>query len=230
MLEKRKEKTKNVATSADVTTRDIYNEAYFQGGKAKSNYDNYVEQSRGPTEMLADTLYEFFRPSSVLDAGCAVGHSVKRLRLKGVDAYGIDISDWAVGYADVPYVRQADFSERKLSRMFDLVYSYDVVEHIVPERLNFAVRNLWAVTKKDLLVVPATYENGETHDPNEPTHLTFKPRNWWIDLFESEGCSYDVDATQRFQKLEHSRIFNYADRIMIFSRREQSVVNWGVEW
>lgn len=200
-------------------TKDIYNETYFQGGREKSNYDNYVEQSRGPCTILGQSLFEFFRPASSLDMGCAVGHTVKKLRELGCEAYGTDISSWAVSYAAAPYIIEFDAAHDVITRSFELVHSYDVVEHIPPERLEFAARNLWRATKKDMLVVPATYEHGETFDPNEPTHLTFWSREQWISFFTQRiGCRFDEAATARFESLEHTQIFNYTNRIMIFSK------------
>ena len=217
-----------LANAADETTREIYDEEYFQGQKVKSNYDDYISQSRGPTLMLAESLHSFFRPESVLDVGCAVGHTVKRLREFGVESYGLDISDWAVSVANVPYVKQSDATLEPINRAFDLVYSYDVVEHMLPQRLEFAARNLWNATAKDMLIVPATYENGEKTDPNEPTHLIFESRAWWIEFFEKIGAVYDAEATERFAQLEHSKVFDYSSRIMIFSRpRAGDQVVWG---
>jgi len=212
----------------DESTADWYNERYFQGAKATSNYENYVESSRGPSIMLADTLHQFFRPWSALDVGCAVGHSVKRLRELDIEAYGVDISEWAVQTADVPYIRRDDFSLRQLPRMFDLVYSYDVVEHVLPARLPFALQVLWAATKKDLLVVPATYYNGETSDPAEPTHLTFESLSWWRDLItETTGATFNKEASERFAATKHSQVFGYSHRILFFSRfRDADRVAW----
>lgn len=148
-----------------------------------------------------------------------MGHAVKRLDALGVDAHGVDISDWAVRYADTPRVREGDFSQELIRRQYDLVYSYDVVEHVRPERLAFAICNLWQATRRDLLIVPATYENGETFDPDEPTHLIFEPHSWWVDFVTRHtGARFDEEASRRFAEEEHSRIFGYAHRIMIFTR------------
>lgn len=200
-------------------TRHYYTEEYFQGDREKSNYSGYAEASLGPSNILGETLFRFFRPSRCLDVGCAVGHSVKRLVELGVDAHGVDISDWAVQHASTPRVRQSDFSQELLNKQFDLVYSYDVVEHVMPERLTFAICNLWQSTTRDLLIVPATYENGETFDPNEPTHLIFKPYSWWVDFVVSHtGARFDEEASSRFANEEHSKLFDYSRRIMIFTR------------
>lgn len=205
--------------TAQSDTRDIYNEEYFEGNRSKSNYSGYAEASYGPSRMLAECLYKFFRPLNSLNGGCAVGHDVKRMAELGVDAHGVDISDWAVQYADTPRIKQADFSTGLIPGQYDLVYSYDVVEHIMPERLGFAVSNLWQATKRDLLIVPATYENGETFDPDEPTHLIFEPYKWWVEFITAQtGARFDEEATKRFSEEEHSKEFAYSHRAMIFTR------------
>lgn len=205
--------------TAQSDTRDIYNEEYFEGNRSKSNYSGYAEASYGPSRMLAECLYKFFRPLNSFNGGCAVGHDVKRMAELGVDAHGVDISDWAVQYADTPRIKQADFSTGLIPGQYDLVYSYDVVEHIMPERLGFAVSNLWQATKRDLLIVPATYENGETFDPDEPTHLIFEPYKWWVEFITAQtGARFDEEATKRFSEEEHSKEFAYSHRAMIFTR------------
>lgn len=200
-------------------TRAVYNEEYFEGNRSKSNYSGYAEASYGPSRMLAECVYKFFRPLNSLNGGCAVGHDVKRLAELGVDAHGVDISDWAVQYADTPRIKQADFATGLIPGQYDLVYSYDVVEHILPERLGFAINNLWQATKRDLLIVPATYENGETFDPDEPTHLIFEPYKWWVEFITAQtGARFDEEATKRFADEYHSKEFGYSHRVMIFTR------------
>ncbi|MDO7843696.1 class I SAM-dependent methyltransferase [Sphingomonas immobilis] len=209
----------NISGADEGSTRSVYNKEYFEGNRSKSNYSGYAEASYGPSRILAECLYKFFRPLNAFNGGCAVGHDVKRMAELGIDAHGVDISDWAVEYADTPRVGQGDFSTSLIPGQYDLVYSYDVVEHIVPERLGFAVSNLWQATKRDLLIVPATYENGETFDPDEPTHLTFQPYAWWVKFIVAQtGARFDEEATKRFAEEEHSKTFAYSHRAMIFTR------------
>jgi SAM-dependent methyltransferase len=200
-------------------TSHLYTEKYFQGGLCHSNYSDYVRDALGPSNILAETLHRFFTPTSALDVGCAVGFVVKRLRELGVSAWGCDISDWAVSTAEVPYVRQMDVSILPIQGQFDLVYCYDVVEHVPESRLDFMLSNLWQASNKHLLVVPATYAEGVTEDPNEPTHLIFHDRDWWLQLINNAtDGAYNPEITEKFAVEEHSKIFSYSDRIMIFSR------------
>ncbi len=53
---------------------------------------------------VAERIVSLFEPQTVLDAGCAKGILVEALVERGVDAYGIDISDHAIATAS-PAVR-----------------------------------------------------------------------------------------------------------------------------
>ena len=45
---------------------------------------------------IAEQIISDIEPKTVLDAGCAKGFLVEALRDKGVDAFGIDISKYAI--------------------------------------------------------------------------------------------------------------------------------------
>ena len=49
--------------------------------------------------MIADRIVCDLHPKTVLDAGCAMGYLVAALRDRGVEAYGIDISEYAISRA-----------------------------------------------------------------------------------------------------------------------------------
>jgi 2-polyprenyl-3-methyl-5-hydroxy-6-metoxy-1,4-benzoquinol methylase len=46
---------------------------------------------------IADRIVTVLRPGRTLDAGCAWGLLVEALRARGVDAYGFDVSSYAIG-------------------------------------------------------------------------------------------------------------------------------------
>src|SRR5947209_19424798 len=59
---------------------------------------------------LADRLIQRYHPQTVLDAGCALGLLVEALRERGVEAYGFDVSKFALEQmheSAAPYCRQA---------------------------------------------------------------------------------------------------------------------------
>ncbi len=48
---------------------------------------------------IADRIVEETAPRSALDAGCAMGFLVEQLRARDVEAFGIDISEYAISQA-----------------------------------------------------------------------------------------------------------------------------------
>ena len=47
-------------------------------------------------DQIASRIIEQFDPKTVLDAGCAWGFLVEAFRKRGVEAYGVDVSEYAI--------------------------------------------------------------------------------------------------------------------------------------
>src|SRR5258708_4713731 len=81
---------------------------------------------------VAETLIRSFRPRRVFDAGCALGFLVEAFWDRGVEAWGRDISEFAIsevrvdlrGFCSVGSV--ADPIEGR----FDLITCIEVLEHM----------------------------------------------------------------------------------------------------
>ena len=109
----------------DKDLQRIYDEKYFS------------TRSRPPMWVRrAEFIVEKFHPKTVLDIGCAYGELVKGLTQMGVNAYGIDGSDYAINNSD-PSIRSKLFKVNLNSdpfpfedKMFDVIGSFYSVEHI----------------------------------------------------------------------------------------------------
>ena len=82
-------------------------------------------------------------PTSVLDAGCGIGLLVGALRDRGVDAYGLDVSRFAL--SQVPawlatYCGLGSVTD-ELPRTYDLIACIEVLEHIPSEMAEEAIAN-----------------------------------------------------------------------------------------
>ncbi len=88
--------------------------------------------------MMAE-IAASFKPSSVLDIGCANGAVLKCLQDMGIHGEGVEISRIALDKA-LPEVRDAihlgDLLELALPRRYDLVMGLDVFEHLNPNKLD----------------------------------------------------------------------------------------------
>jgi SAM-dependent methyltransferase len=137
---------------------------------------------------IADHIVSDIKPRTVLDAGCAMGFLVEALRDRGVEAFGVDISDYAIEQvrSDIkPYCRLGSVTE-PLSDRYDLIVSIEVLEHLPTEAAILAVSNLCAATADFIFSsTPIDYQ--------EITHLNVQPPEWWTEAFGRQGFFRDVD-------------------------------------
>lgn len=167
-----------------------YDEAYY------ATYESPYEQS--PQWMalfhhFADRIVGVLNPTSVLDAGCALGLLVQTLRQRGVEAYGIDISEYAIAHVDpsvAEYCRVATLTET-LEDRYDLITCIEVIEHLPADEAEVAIANLCSATDRVLLSsTPSGYE--------EPTHLNVQPPEYWTALFARHGFFRNLDLDTSF--------------------------------
>ena len=127
-------------------------------------------------------------PATVLDAGCAMGFLVEALRDQGVDAFGIDVSEYGLSQAraDIrPFCRQDSVTE-PFPRRFDLIVCIEVLEHLPAADAPRAVQNI-AGHSDDVLF------SSTPDDYREATHFNVQPPEFWAELFAREDMYRDVD-------------------------------------
>ena len=175
----------------------FYDSAYYLAGLASCK-SNYVDYSWKPdlTLPMADWLKRILRikdGDTLLDFGCARGYLVKALRMRGVNAFGYDSSEWAVENCDEGvkgYVSNVLPDER-----FDHIIAKDCLEHILLDQLRPLIKQLTAATRKHLLaIVPLTHHPDGPYlrdeDNSDPSHCNAWPLDMWMDLMR-EGVSLD---------------------------------------
>lgn len=142
---------------------------------------------------IADRIAADIRPARVLDAGCALGLLVETLRAKGIDAFGIDFSAFAIEhvYEPVkPFCRQASVTE-PLREQYDLIVCFEVLEHLTAADGETAIANLCAHSR-DILFSSSPDHYGE------PTHLNTQPPEYWATWFARHDFYRDVDFDASF--------------------------------
>lgn len=137
---------------------------------------------------IADRIVADIAPRTFLDAGCAMGFLVEALRDRGVEAYGLDVSPYAIGQVreDIkPFCQVASITE-PFDRRYDLIACIEVVEHLPPAEGERAVANLCAHT--DDILFSSTPD-----DFTEATHVNVRPPEYWGEMFARSGFYRDVD-------------------------------------
>lgn len=162
----------------------IYNEEYYKNydvGIAKVDYEG-SEYTKNFLKTVARMIVEKYHPKTILDAGCAMGYLVEALRDLGVEAYGVDISEYAIGKVreDMkPYcaVRSLlDPLPEHFPKRFDMVTTIEVIEHLEEEQGLQALKNL--CNYADTILFSSSPDDFE-----EPTHVNVRPPEYWVSHF-----------------------------------------------
>ncbi len=181
-----------------------YDEDYFLRGKqsGKSLYSDYRWLPDLTIPMVQHIVDHcgIQKGERVLDFGCARGYSVKALRGLGYDAFGVDISEWAIANAD-PEVKPHCYlaSDVPFSQWSpDWVIAKDVLEHV--EYVERVVANLMRVARRGVFaVVPLAEFNNSDYIIEEYekdiTHIQRWPLVKWVEMFLRHG--WRVEAAYR---------------------------------
>lgn len=182
---------------------ELYDEAYYERGAdlGISGYRNYRWMEE--TIVLAHEVViqlGIRKTERVLDYGCAKAFLVRALRMLRHDAWGYDISKYAVENAHPeakPFVL-----DTLDGHSFDWVVSKDVLEHVPYAALTQLLQRLCTMTRKAFVVVPlgvagkdgsrryviADYESDVTHVIREDLW-------WWCRQFEAAGFYIEKATT-----------------------------------
>jgi SAM-dependent methyltransferase len=164
---------------------------YYQHGLGQPYERN--EWWLGFFGRIADRIVADIRPRSVLDAGCAMGFLVEALRARGVEAYGIDLSEYAIGqvHPDArPYCWVGSVAE-PFPQRYDLIVSIEVLEHMPQAEAERAVANFCAHADDVLF-------SSSPLDYREATHFNVQPPEVWAELFARQGLFRDMDFDGTF--------------------------------
>lgn len=170
---------------------ELYNAAYYHSGCGPIPYEE-PEHWVKFFGMIADRIVADIHPKTVLDAGCAMGYLVAALRDRGVEAYGVDISAYAISKVreDVrPFCKVGSLTEplpAGLPDRYDLVVTIEVLEHLYAEDGRQAIRNLCQLTDKVLFT-------STPDDFTEPTHVNVQQREYWCRAFFENGFMDDIN-------------------------------------
>jgi len=125
------------------------------------------------TESLANRLIQQYGKVRILDCGTGCGHLVKLLREKGSDAWGFDVSDYALenscasGYVVKAHASKLPFPDK----YFDVVCSNGLFGY------DENVEEIWAELNR---VGKKQHHNVDYNDDIPEHQLTvIKPKEWW---------------------------------------------------
>src|SRR5438270_13883388 len=127
----------------------LYREEYYR------SYCGSVPYSRSELPhwaaffgTIAEELIKVLQPKRVLDAGCALGFLVEAFWDRGVEAWGMDVSSYAISQVrrDLqPYCRLGSIAD-PIEGPYDLITCIEVLEHMPEAQARQAIENMTRAT------------------------------------------------------------------------------------
>ena len=177
-----------------------FDEAYYQRGEERgTQYRNYAEEAKKNRTYFdfAEAIVQCFEPSKTLEIGCATGATVDHLNTFGVDAHGLDISEWAVENRLHPNVILGSADNLPYEdKSFDVVFSCHALEHLPTAIKDKAISEMGRVCRGFQFHMLPILESGPYvgdrfgHLLNlrtDKTHNLLFDRTWWLDQLSNTG-------------------------------------------
>ena len=171
-------------------TQDQYDEKYYMDCMGAPDYIHNPETQQF-FGVIADAVVNIYNPKTILDAGCACGHLVAALRERGVAAYGVDFSEYAISQArkDIrPYCKARSLAEDipgEFPKKYDMIFCIEVLEHMTDQDGREAIARLTRLS--DTILFSST-----PFDEVEETHININPMWYWATIFSEHGFGLDM--------------------------------------
>lgn len=194
----RRVRTRVGLTPLQIEELKRYDEEYFDG---ETGYGGYRYDGRWrpvAEEMIAH--YGLKPGDRVLEVGCAKGYLVYEFfKLGIVDAYGCDISSYAIGQTPEEIRRNfqvcsADDLSAYPDKSFDLVLTIDCLNNLDSEGVDRAILEIARVSRKHAFIRVGSYRSAEELENIRSwgvTSLTFESPEGWLARFNRSGYRGD---------------------------------------
>jgi SAM-dependent methyltransferase len=185
----------------------------FQMTLTKSSIFNDEDDLHGCSLLpaaLLEGIIKTVNPTSVLDVGCGAGRSLDWFLEKGIEVVGLEGSSIGIKHARNPqHIIQTNLNEPvDIGRRFDLVWCFEVAEHIHPNYTEVFIQSL--VVHSDCIMISAAHPG-----QGGVGHFNEQPRSYWLSQFNRFG--FEHDDTGRLEIIENWTWF--PENIFLFRRK-----------
>lgn len=180
-----------------LTETGTYGGKYF--GKSRnpldrmglSGYERY-DRDTSNANAIALPIWKYFAPQKALDVGCATGFVVEALTELGIDAYGTDLSYWAVEHpakGAKGRLQQGNVLQGLpfATGEFDLVTCLEILEHLPPDQIPRTLTELRRISSGYVVAtIPSIGDNA--YGPGGWYDLKVRPEV--LDEYRAKGPNY----------------------------------------
>lgn len=175
-----------------------YGYEYFDGDRMYG-YGGYKYDGRWVSvAKRIKKIYKLKKNAKILDIGCAKGFLVKDLIDLGFDAYGLDISEYAIKNSHEDVAGRIHLGNAKklpfADNTFDFVISLNTLHNLEKKDCKVALKEIVRVSKKKSFIQVDSYRDKKEKKIFLDWVLTAKYHDYpdnWIKLFK--GSNYNGD-------------------------------------
>ncbi|MDO8594374.1 MAG: class I SAM-dependent methyltransferase [bacterium] len=188
----------------------IYNDSFF----SVARHESVLEQT---PKILAETVFEFYKPKQVNDFGCGCGIYLREFERLGAEVFGVDGSPAAQRNLAIDQNKflLADLTKPvSVSGKYDCAISFEVAEHIPTSTSETLVNNITRAS--DLVVFTAAHIGQGGHD-----HINEQDPSFWVALFQKKGFEFLAEDTRKIRKAlsDAGAIFWLVDNFSVFKKQ-----------
>ena len=154
---------KNKKNNRVINISRKYGQEYFDGDR-KFGYGGYKYDGRWiSVAKRIKKIYRLNKNSRILDIGCAKGFLIKDLIDLGFDAYGLDISEYAIKNSHKDVVGRIHHGNAKYlpfpDNSFDFVISLNTLHNLTKNDCKIALKEIVRVSKGKSFIQVDSYNN-----------------------------------------------------------------------
>lgn len=167
---------------------------YFEDGirTRKSLYKNF-RWMPWISFPIANAIKQLYPGKCILDWGCGKGFTVHALRLMGVEAYGYDISEYALHNCKIEVELFLHINKFTVPNNIEVIFVKDALEHLNHDKVHDELS--WMATKcKEACFIIPLGDNGEYRIPDyhfDITHIIAEDEEWWTRRIIEAGFVVD---------------------------------------
>lgn len=196
---------------------NFYDREYFEGSSKSGYGGNYRWELEAPKQHLVAQFLKACFNGPMLDVGCAYGFLCAALQDVGVDARGIDISEYSISQA-LPQVKgKLSVCDVTLGtpfkyREFPTVVAFQTMEHIKVMDIPLVVKEMCRICDEYIVLEVPTWYDDKTPDRSntfDKSHVSFYSASFWVDQFYAEGFYLDINLSRKLKGTDSSRLVFY---------------------
>jgi SAM-dependent methyltransferase len=155
-----------------------------------------------------DRIVSLVRPRTILDVGCGTGRTIVYLHERGFETLGVEASGIAIRSSERPdLINRHDLRcSLDLKQFFDLVWCFEVAEHIHPRFVNTFVDSLVRHSQVVALSAAPPGQGGEGH-------FNEQPQRYWEKKFADRDYALHTEWTAAMQEVDEF----YSENMMVFT-------------